>query len=203
MPSSFLTDAALIRHDGREDSQRKHDRRHAIIPLWAAFHEAGAKKRSCIILLCRLRISFFGRFHQHGPQDGWSGIGDWGPGREYQIMDLAWGLGGTRLRHLSQDEARISTPTMMRRLSGPRQDIRDVWTCDNGRLHCYPVDRYNPLINIGTFGMPAQRELSSRQYPSAPVAVLKTSWSSIRKTEHQIVRNPPSTKRRSNITATR
>lgn len=52
-------------------------------------------------------------------------------------------------------------------------------------------------------GMPAQRELSSRQYPSAPVAVLKTSWSSIRKTEHQIVRNPPSTKRRSNITATR
>lgn len=110
-------------------------------------------------------------------------------------------LGGLAVR--GSVTSRISTPTMMRRLSGLRQDIRDVWTCDNGRLHCYPVDRYNPLINIGTFGMPAQRELSSRQYPSAPVAVLKTSWSSIRKTEHQIVRNPPSTKRRFNITATR
>lgn len=126
-----------------------------------------------------------------GPQDGWSGIGDWGPRREYQIMDLAWGLGGTRLRHLSQDEARISTPTV-------------VWT-KTRHSRCLDLRQWEAslFINIGTFGMPAQRELSSRHYPSAPVAVLKTYWSSICKTEHQIVRNPPSTKRRSNITATR
>lgn len=153
MPSSFLADAVLIRHDGREGSQRKHDRRHAIIPLWAALHEAGAKKRACIILLCRLRISFSDVSISIGRRTAGAGSATGGPDANIRSWILLGSLAarGSVTSH-KRKLGHQQTPTMMRRLSGPRQDIRDVLTCDNGRLHCCPVARYNPLLNIGTTG---------------------------------------------------
>jgi hypothetical protein len=83
--SFLVTGAALIRHGLIEGShERKHDRRHAILPLYTVGGLSTRPARNAMHppSLNRLRISFCGRFHQHGPQDGWSGIGDRGQRRE-------------------------------------------------------------------------------------------------------------------------
>lgn len=99
----------------------------------------------------------------------------------------------------------MSTPAMMRQMSAPRHsrclDLRQK------EAHCYPVDKHHSLVDIRTIGIwdgssTAETELST--IPVRPGSMLQLSkhLGPIPNTEHQFVRNPPSKKRRSNITAT-
>lgn len=84
-----------------------------------------------------------------GRRTAGAGSATWGPDSNVRSWILLGSLAvrGSVTSHLSQDEARISTPAMMRQMSGPRHsrclDLRQ-W-----EAHCHPFDRYDLLIKIG------------------------------------------------------
>lgn len=96
MPSSFVTGAVLIRHDRRKENMTGGDTPSFRCGLCT---RPAAQNAHALFPLSSLRF-FFRTF-----PSAWAAgrlERDRRPGahrREYQIMDLAWKLGGTRLSH--------------------------------------------------------------------------------------------------------
>lgn len=167
--------------------ERKHDRRHAIIPLWLSTRPVARNAHATLFPLSSLRF-FFRTF-----PSAWAAgrlERDRRPGahrHEYQIMDLAWKLGGTRLRgpspltrwssdiNTNDDETDVCTKTFeMSWLATKGGSLLPRWQVPFARRHWDHGDGSSTAeTELSTIPVALDNTRPSR----FNVAALKTSWS--------------------------